>query len=120
MLARRQPGSYVVTSSLPAAICRWVQPAFNRNNRYNDGNFYVQDSWKVTPRLTLNLGVRWEYYGVQHNANPALDSNFYLGSGADTVRPGAQWHRADRQPESGGRTVGAGQEQLGAARRLCL
>jgi hypothetical protein len=35
----------------------------------------------VTQRLTLNLGVRWEYYGVQHNSNPALDSNFYLGPG---------------------------------------
>ena len=39
----------------------------------------------MTQRLTLNLGVRWEYYGVQHNANPALDSNFYLGPGAHPV-----------------------------------
>jgi hypothetical protein len=77
---RNSSGQYVVTSScllqLPVG-----QPSFSRNNRFNDGNFYVQDAWKVTPRLTLNLGVRWEYYGVQHNANPALDSNFYLGSG---------------------------------------
>ncbi len=59
------------------------EPAFNRNNRYNDGAFYAQDSWKVSPRLTLNLGLRWEYYGVQHNANPSLDSNFYLGAGSN-------------------------------------
>jgi hypothetical protein len=67
-------------------------PSFGRNNQYNDGNFYVNDSWKISPRLTLNLGVRWEYYGVQHNSNPALDSNFYLGSGAtifDQIRNGS-------------------------------
>ena len=58
------------------------EPAFERNYRYNDGAWYVQDSWKVIPRLTLNAGLRWEYYGVQHNANPALDSNFVMGPGA--------------------------------------
>src|SRR5947199_2899967 len=34
-------------------------------------------------RMTQNLGVRYEYYGTQHNANQNLDSNFYLGSGAN-------------------------------------
>src|SRR5271166_1172901 len=58
-------------------------PAFGRNYIYNDGSFYAEDSWKVSPRLTLNLGLRWEYYGVQHNSNANLDSNFYLGAGSN-------------------------------------
>jgi hypothetical protein len=32
--------------------------AINRN----DFNVYVQDTWKVTPRFTLDYGVRWELY----------------------------------------------------------
>jgi outer membrane receptor protein involved in Fe transport len=57
-------------------------PDFTRSNRYNDWALYFNDSWRVKPRLTLNLGVRYEYYGVQHNKRPALDSNFVMGSGA--------------------------------------
>jgi|HubBroStandDraft_6_1064221.scaffolds.fasta_scaffold01038_5 outer membrane receptor protein involved in Fe transport len=56
-------------------------PSFSRSNHYTELGFYGQDSWKVNSRLTLNLGLRWEYFGVQHNSNPALDSNFYFGGG---------------------------------------
>ena len=63
------PGSQV---TLPLS-----SPSFSRSNRFHDGAAYVQDSWKLRPRLTLNLGLRWEYFGVQHNANQALDSNWY-------------------------------------------
>ena len=61
-------------------------PSFERNNRFNDGAVYFQDDWKFNSRLTLNLGLRWEYYGVQHNADPTLESNFYLGQGANFLQ----------------------------------
>ncbi|HLZ14021.1 MAG TPA: TonB-dependent receptor [Candidatus Acidoferrum sp.] len=66
-------------------------PVFARSNRYQEFAVYGQDAWKVSNRFTLNLGVRWEYFGVQHNKNPQLDSNYYLGSAGsvfDQIRAG--------------------------------
>jgi hypothetical protein len=57
-------------------------PDFSRSNRYSEWASYVNDSFRVKPNLVLNLGLRYEYYGVQHNKNPNLDSNFYFGSGS--------------------------------------
>lgn len=57
------------------------QPVFARSNRYQEFAFYGADQWRVSTRFTLNLGLRWEYFGVQHNKNPQLDSNYYLGAG---------------------------------------
>jgi len=53
------------------------QPNFSRSNIYHEFAFYGQDSWRFRPRLTLNLGLRYEYFGVQHNKNPQLDANYY-------------------------------------------
>ncbi|WP_263365075.1 carboxypeptidase regulatory-like domain-containing protein [Edaphobacter bradus] len=64
--------------SLPAG-----QPSFARSNRFWDWAVYAQDAFKLNPRLTLNYGVRYEYYGVQHNNRANLESNFYYGSGAN-------------------------------------
>ena len=50
---------------------------------------YFQDEWKVTPTLTLDLGIRWEYYGVANEADnrtTVFDLNEFhgvcLGSGS--------------------------------------
>lgn len=58
-------------------------PNVARSNRFHDVALYALDRWKLTRRFTLNLGFRWDYFGVQRSASPALESNFYLGSGSD-------------------------------------
>jgi len=54
-------------------------PNYYRGYRSNDVAAYVQDDWRIHPRLTVNLGVRWEYFGPPHNFQPNIDSNFYTG-----------------------------------------
>ena len=98
----------------------FASPSFTRNNRYNEWAAYVTDAWHPATKLTLNLGVRYEYYGVQHNTDPRLDSNFYPGQGAQHLRAVAQRQRADRAGQRDRRPVGAGPQQLRAARRLRL
>ena len=55
---------------------------------------YFQDEWKVTPTLTFTAGLRWEYYGVAHeatNRTTVFDVNEFhgvcLGSGSVNLAP---------------------------------
>jgi hypothetical protein len=43
-----------------------------RHTFQNSHAFYLQDSFRVTPRFTLNLGVRWDYFGVVGEKNNLL------------------------------------------------
>ncbi len=54
-------------------------PNFYRGYRANEFAAYAQDDWRATKRLTLNLGLRWEYFGPPHNFQPGFDSNVYFG-----------------------------------------
>jgi len=56
------------------------------HNNYIVGEPYIQGDWHVTPRLTLNLGVRFSLFGTYHekysrayNWDPALFSNALAG-----------------------------------------
>ncbi len=67
----------------PSAFTVQTQPYLQRF-RYGNLGFYGQDDWKVTPNLTLNLGLRWEYFGKPVDANNAIGS-FNLATGQQTL-----------------------------------
>jgi outer membrane receptor protein involved in Fe transport len=52
--------------------------------------FYGQDDWKVTPRLTLNLGVRWDRDFNMLGMSDYKKNRTYLGLAAISSDPGAQ------------------------------
>lgn len=42
--------------------------------RYTNFEWYVQDDWKITSRLTLNLGVRYSYFPSPTDSNNTLNN----------------------------------------------
>jgi hypothetical protein len=55
-------------------------PDYYRGYRANEVAWYAQDDWRVNSRVTLNLGLRWDYFGPPHNFRPNIDSNVYFGT----------------------------------------
>jgi hypothetical protein len=49
-------------------------------------SLYIQDSWKITPRLTANFGVRWEPYLSVYQSRTAQDLHFDQGLFNQNVR----------------------------------
>ncbi|MGA7575211.1 MAG: carboxypeptidase regulatory-like domain-containing protein [Terriglobales bacterium] len=75
---------------LTGYVNSFAQPNHNEKyyNRYTVVEPYVQDDWRVTRRLTLNLGLRLSLYGSYHekylNAYN-FDPNAYVAADAPTL-----------------------------------
>jgi hypothetical protein len=60
----------------------------------NGIDFFGQDDWQITPKLNLNLGLRWEYFGPLH-ANGLDDIGVFVegkgleiqGAGLNSIFP---------------------------------
>lgn len=52
--------------------------------------FYVQDSYKATPRLTFNLGLRMEHFAPYSSTN-GQEGNFWMGGSGNTASGSAYY-----------------------------
>lgn len=94
-----------------------------RNTVFKDLGIFFQDDWRVTSNLTLNLGLRWENFGVPVETNGfqgSLDRVADLNTVANLdnlkIQKASSWYNPDRnnfaprvgfayQPFKNGKTV---------------
>ncbi len=86
---------YQVSELLSGFVCAYNIGTFNGyyTTKNWETGYYGQDDWRITNRLTLNLGLRYDLYTWPYEAND-MQSNFDPSTGT-LVRPGAAgWPRS--------------------------
>ena len=78
-LARDQPSSLWLTLERGAL----TQPGYDRDYTYRQYFLFLQDVFRLTPRLTVNYGVRYENFGAPQNVGATKDTLVQLGTGSN-------------------------------------
>lgn len=60
------------------------QPNFNRSIAQHDFAGYFAHVWRAHPRVNVNWGLRYDYFGVPRSRNGQVFSNFVLGEGSNS------------------------------------
>jgi outer membrane receptor protein involved in Fe transport len=81
-LVEDEPSSLTVSMERDSPAGEAIQPNYDREYKYNQFFVFAQDTFRLTPRLTLNYGIRYENYGAPSNVGPYKDALLQLGSGA--------------------------------------
>ena len=71
---------FAPSNVLVGAVSSFTQTSeiAHKDAMFTDTDFYIQDTWKVKPTLTLDYGIRMYHMPSQHEINPAntLDAAF--------------------------------------------
>jgi len=70
---------------IPATYSVQTTP-YEQRLRYSNTAFYIQDDWRVNANLTLNAGLRWEYFGKPYDLFDRI-ATFNLATG-EQLLPG--------------------------------
>jgi outer membrane receptor protein involved in Fe transport len=65
---RAQDSGHAIANLLLGAFTRYSETSDTSNApaRYNQWEFYVNDQWRIHPRLSLTLGLRYQYIPWPH------------------------------------------------------
>ncbi|MCC7155844.1 MAG: TonB-dependent receptor [Bryobacterales bacterium] len=64
---------------LPSQIGKIYQWPDQYSTRTSMQSYYVRDQWQASRRLTLNVGVRWNYFPMPVRADRGLERYFFPG-----------------------------------------